>query len=162
MNAQHCGASLTEWTCRTRSSCMHMTVIRAWLKNVVTNKSTHMYRTEVWVRPIIRIYIIYKACCTQAGLAHAAGVQVMWKLHGQMMSTSTALEPFCCLTHCSCVEVMHWTLTTVTCQKSSIYRLPCGYLCRSSHWIGKFMSGLRPCGRLQGARLFMVHVFKFF
>ena len=40
-----------------------------------------------------------------------------------------------------------------------IDRLSCGYLYRSSHWIGKSMSGLHPCCRHQRGKLFMVHVF---
>ena len=42
---------------------------------------------------------------------------------------------------------------------NGIYRLPCGYLYRPSHWIGKLMSGLCTCCRRRGSRLFMVHVF---
>ena len=42
---------------------------------------------------------------------------------------------------------------------NGIDRLPCGYVYRSSHWIGKSVSSLRPCCRHRWVRLSMVHVF---
>ena len=40
---------------------------------------------------------------------------------------------------------------------NGIDRLPCSYLCRSSHWISKSMSGLQPCCHHRGGRVFMAH-----
>ena len=44
-------------------------------------------------------------------------------------------------------------------KKNGINRLPCGYVYRSSHWIGKSTSGLHPFCRHRGVRLSVVHVF---
>jgi len=41
---------------------------------------------------------------------------------------------------------------------NGIDRLPCGYIYRSNHWIGKSVGVLRPCCRRREVRLSMVHI----
>ena len=69
-NAQHCGASLTEYTCRTWSSYMHLTVIRMWL-NLRPQKFQNI-DTRVHRNCESGLAIIYK---------HAAHKLVQHRLH---------------------------------------------------------------------------------
>ena len=46
-NARHCGASLTEYTRRTWSSYMHLTVIRMWLNLLAQATESHVYTGTV-------------------------------------------------------------------------------------------------------------------
>ena len=62
-NARHCGASLIEYTRKTWSSYMHLTVIRTW-------PNLRPQKINIYTR-VHRNYNI-QACCTQAGPAQAA------------------------------------------------------------------------------------------
>ena len=97
----------------------------------------HTRTQELWFRPGYNI----QACCTQAGPAHAAG-------HGDGM------ERWQHSSHLHCVVVRRgWSPVTLThagtvsqaTKTNGIDRLPCGYVYRSSRWIGKSVSGLRLC-----------------
>ena len=96
-----------------------------------------------------------KASCTQAGPAHAAGhVEMAWTDESHFIWHALPVAP---------ITVARRDLSAVTgtvslaTKTNGIDRLPCGYLYRSRHWIGKSTSSLHPHHR--GGRLFMVHVF---
>jgi len=78
-NARHCGASLIEYTRRTWSSYMHLTVIRmCWTEPQATEN--HKICTRVH-RNCVRPGYNIQACRTQAG--PAPGYR-SWRWHGQM------------------------------------------------------------------------------
>ena len=149
MNAWHCGVSMTENTCRTWSSCMHMTVIGMW-QNLrpqdIIEKYTHVQHKNCEST----LVILYKACCTQAGPAHSAGhVEIAW-------TDDSTLAIFWHRCNQKRLESSGFNTSTVSqaAKINSIDRLPCSYLCCSSQWIGKSMSCLHPCCCHWGGRLF--------
>jgi len=98
-----------------------------------------------------------KACCTQAGPAHAADrIQMAW---------TDGSYPFWHAQPVAPITVARRDLSPVTgtvsqaTKTNGIDRLPCGYLYRSIHWIGNSTSSLCPCCCNRGGRLLMVHVF---
>jgi len=110
-----------------------------------------------WVRPGYNT----QACCTQAGPAHAAG-------RGGGMDRRQHLVMFYmryryCLHPIARAVVRNcWSPVTSaqarwvrqhSSEKRHRDRLPCGYVYRSSRWIGKSVSGLRPCCRHRGVSL---------
>jgi len=65
VNAQHCGASLTECTCRNVYDCH---------QNVTESQVTEYHkRVHTCTQTESGLATIYKACCTQVGPTHAAG-----------------------------------------------------------------------------------------
>ena len=81
-------------------------------------------------------YNIY-ACCTQA--LPVASIALLWEKVGVQWLRQRHRE-------------------SANKEKRHRNRLPCSYVYRSSHWISKSVSGLRPCCRHWGVRLSMVHV----
>jgi len=78
-NARHCGASLIEYTRRTWSSYMHLTVIRmCWTEPQATEN--HKICTRVH-RNCVRPGYNIQACRTQAW--SSTGYR-SWRWHGQM------------------------------------------------------------------------------
>ena len=148
MNIWHCRASLSECTCRTWTRCMHRTIIRMWLNLRPQNitKSTHVYNTGT-VRSGLA-----KACCTQAGPAHA----------GDDMDRSNTL--FWHVLLVAPIAVARRDLSPLTgtvsqaTKTNGIVRLPCGYLYHFRHWIGKSTSNLhlRSCCHHRGGTHFTV------
>jgi len=80
------------------------------------------------------VYSIY-------GPAHAAG-------HGFSMDSWQ---------HCSYISRRAVVRRCWSPGTNGIDRLSCGYVYRSSHWIGKSVSGFRPCCRHRGVRLSIWH-----
>ena len=90
-----------------------------------------------------------KASCTQAGPAHAAGhVEMAWADESHFIWHALPVAPI------TVARRDRSPVTGTVCQATktnSINRLPCSYLYRSRHRIGKSTSSLHPCchwGRL--------------
>ena len=94
-----------------------------------------------------------KACCTQAGAAHAADhVEMEWTDESHPFLACTTGSPNCCSQPRSESSDRFGTVSQAT-MTNSIDRLPCSYLYCSSHWIGESTSSLHPCHHW-GVRLF--------
>ena len=117
-------------------------------------------RLMEWVRPGYNI----QACCTQAGPAHAAGHgggMDRWQHSSHLLLHVLLVASIALLWEkVGVLWVQHRHHESGNKEKQHRDRLPCGYVYRSSHWIGNSVSGLRPCCCHGGVRLPMVHVFK--
>ena len=122
--------------------CIWLHVMRMWLSLRPQNRTK---RTHVYTNCESGLATIYKACCTQVGPAHAVGGDGMHR-----SQHSCHLLP--CQKRLESSDFNTGTVSQAT-KTNGINRLPCGYFYRSSHWIGKSMSGLRPCSRHRGGRL---------
>jgi len=130
MNARYCGASLTECTCRTWSSYSIFTLIRMWLNLRSQNITKNLYTCT---QELYTQEMMYKACCTQAGPAHAAGCgdgMGRWQHSSHLFCMCYRYRLYCAvvLKRCDTGSVSQAAKT------NSIDRLPCGYLYCSSHW----------------------------
>ena len=114
---------------------------------VITKKNTHAH-TGTWVRPGYNT----QACCTQASPAHAVG-------HGDGMDRWHSSHLHRAVVRRGWSPVTDTDTVSRATKTNGIDRLPCSYVYHSSHWIGKSVSGLRPCCRHPGVRLSIVHVF---
>ena len=137
--------------CKTWSSCMHMTVIRMWLSikpqvTVYEAKSIDMHNTESGSG------MVQQAC-------HA---RCVWLLHAHGSSTPRALQDVSTLRLHSRRLLWHaialidvaigevgpcdewlslWAAMQIMASTDETF-LSCGSPYRSSHWIGRSMSGL--------------------
>jgi len=99
-----CGTSVSEYTHRTRSTCMHMTVIRMWLSLQATEwhkKYKHVHNSRI-VSSVKKFSMVYIVCCTLA--AHhvlcrtharhdAAYTEMAWTDGALSLSFSTCANP---------------------------------------------------------------------
>ena len=101
---------------------------------------------ELWVRPNLA-----KASCTQAGPANTAGhVEMAWtdQIYAIFLACATGRGPdYIAVARRDLIMHMSPVIGTMSqsTKTNSIIRLPCGYLRRSGHWIGKSTSNLHIC-----------------
>ena len=126
-----------------------MAVIRMWLNHRPQNitQKVHVQHRNCESGPA--------KCCTQAGPAHAAGhMEVAWTDEKHLF-----WHLFWHVLLVALIAVARRDLSPVTgtvsqaTKTNGINRLPCGYLYRSRHWIGKSTSS---CCHHWGGSLFTV------
>jgi len=137
--------------CRTWSSCMHMTVIRMWLSiklQATVDETKSKIATQKVGQVIIMVRLASPACMLCPVFTVAA-------------CTCYALCRMCLHWGCTLADMLidvtrsMWRVTQFHCEWAIVATQtmaltdetfsPWSSPYRSSHWIGRSMSGLRPC-----------------